>query len=206
MILAGFFAAALFLGMYVGDRLYFRMLSAEASRYGCRVGREESRLESTSLAQIRACFDGLGLLGLRHGVARLFADANRILLRPRYPTLWTFLWIWPLKTTIELRVEGDSIVLLSTKRTPWCSAILTGAWFLTLGLGTPVALISYAVEGGFANSGGVVIGAGILALGVVFLFAGLVTVVMAYRLENSRLRQVYDELRAVVEGTTMQRD
>ena len=81
MVLAGFFAAILFLGLLVGDRLYFRTLSAEASRYGCRVGRQEDRVDAADLAQIRACFDGLGVLALRHGVARLFLDANRILLR-----------------------------------------------------------------------------------------------------------------------------
>ncbi|HEX9153961.1 MAG TPA: hypothetical protein VF819_00275 [Nitrospira sp.] len=200
MVLAGFFAAILFLGLLVGDRLYFRTLSAEASRYGCRVGRQEDRVDAADLAQIRACFDGLGVLALRHGVARLFLDANRILLRPRYHTLWAFLWLWPMKATIDLRIEGDSIVLSFTKRIPWCSAILTGAWFLIVGLGTVVTLISYVVEGGLAKSGGVLIGAGILTLGLIFLFSGLVTVVMANRLENSRLTRVYEELREVIEG------
>ena len=118
MVLAGFFAAILFLGLLVGDRLYFPTLSAEASRYGCRVGRQEDRVDAADLAQIRACFDGLGVLALRHGVARLFLDANRILLRPRYHALWAFLWLWPMKATIDLRIEGDSIVLSFTKRIP----------------------------------------------------------------------------------------
>ena len=201
MILAGLFAAVLFIGLLIGDRVYFRTLSVEASRYGCRVGRGEDRLDSASLAQIHACFDRLGLLALRHGVARLFADANRILLRPRYPVLWALLWMWPMKATIDLRVEGGSIVLSSTKRIPWCSAILTGAWFFIVGLGTLATVISYVGEGGLARSGGVVIGAGIVTLGLIFFFSGLVTVVMAYRLENSRLTRVYEELRAVVEGS-----
>lgn len=196
MTLAGLFAGVLFLGIFIGDRLYFRTLSSEASHYGCRVGRAEDRLDFGSLTQMRACFDGLGLLALRYGVARLFADANRILLRPRYPRLWAFLWIWPMKATIDLRVEGDTLVLSSIKRIPWCSAILTAAWFLGVGLGTVVAIVSYVSEGGLNSSGGVVVGVGILTLGLLFLFSGLITVIMAYRLENSRLARVYEELRA----------
>jgi hypothetical protein len=200
MMLAGFFAAALFLGLLVGDRWYFRTLSAEASRYGCRVGREEARLDAISPAHIYARFDRLGLLALRYGVARLFADANRILLRPRYPLLWAFLWIWPMKATIDLRVEGESVVLSSTKRIPWCSAILTGCWFLIVGFGTLGALMSYAAEGGFATPGGMLTGAGILVLGSFVFFSGLVTVIMAYRTENSRLALVQRELHEVLAG------
>src|SRR5919112_6751043 len=110
-MLEGIFAAALFIGLLIGDRLYFRTLSAEASRYGCRVGREEARLHPASLAQIHASFDRLGLLALRHGVARSFGEVNRILVRPRYPLLWAFLWILPMKATIDLRVEGESVLL-----------------------------------------------------------------------------------------------
>lgn len=201
MMLAGFFAAALFLGLVIGDRLYFRTLSAEASRYGCRVGREEARLNSASVAHIHASFDRLGLLALRHGVARLFPDANRILVRPRYPLLWAFLWIWPMKATIDLRVEGESVLLSSTKRIPWCSAILTGSWFLLVGFGMVAALTSYVAEGGFASAGGWLIAAGILTLGVFFLFAGVVTVVMAYRMESSRLALVQHELREALSAT-----
>lgn len=199
MLLAGLFAAVLFMGILVGDRLYFRTLSAEASHYGCRVGRAEDRLDAASLTRIHACFDKLGLLALRHGVARLFADANRILLRPRYPTLWAFLWMWPMKATIDLRAEDNGVVLSSTKRIPWCSAILTGAWFLIVGIGTVATMVTYVIEGGLAGSEGILVGTGILTLGLLFLFSGLVTVLMALRLENSRLARVYEELRAVVQ-------
>jgi hypothetical protein len=194
MVLAGFFAVALFIGLLVGDRWYFRTLSLDASRYGCRVGREEARLPSGSLPHIHARFDRLGLLPLRHGAARLFSEANRILLRPRYPLLWAFLWIWPMKATIDLQTDGDSVRLSSTKRIPWCSAILTGLWFLLVGFGTLAALISYAAEGGFASPDGWLTAAGILALGIFFFFSGIVTVVMAYRMENSRLALVQREL------------
>lgn len=198
MILAGLFAAALFLGLFVGDRWYFRTLSAEASRYGCRVGREETRLDAATIARIHASFDRFGLLALRNGVARFFADANRILLRPRYPMLWAFLWIWPMKATIDLRVDGESLVLASTKRIPWCSAILTGCWFALVGLGTVAALVSYVAEGGSGSAGGWIVGVGILILGLFFFFSGLVTVVMAYRMENGRLAIVQRELEEVL--------
>ena len=200
MVLAGLFAGALFLGLLVGDRWYFRTLSAEASRYGCQVGRGAPRLEGISLTQIHARFDTLGLLPMRHGVARLFIETNRLLLRPRYPTLWAFLWIWPMKATIDLQADGEAVVLALTKRTPWASVILTGAWFLIVTVGTLGTIISYAMEGGLGSTGGVVMAGGILTLGLFFIFSGVVTVVMAYRMENSRLAVLQQELEDVLTG------
>ena len=86
------------------------------------------------------------------------------------------------------------------KRTPWASAILTGAWFLIVTVGTLATIISYAVEGGLASSSGVLMASGILTLGLFFLFSGLVTVVMAYRMENSRLAVLQQEFEEVVTG------
>lgn len=200
MMLAGLFAGALFLGLLVGDRWYFRTLSAEASRYGCRVGRGAARLDAISLTQVHACFDKLGLLTMRHGVVRLFIETNRLLLRPRYPTLWAFLWIWPMKATIDLQADGEAVVLVLTKRTPWASAILTGAWFIIVTVGTLATIISYVVEGGLASSSGVLMASGILTLGLFFIFSGLVTVVMAYRMENNRLAVLQQEFEDVVTG------
>ena len=200
MMLAGLFAGALFIGLLVGDHWYFRTLSAEASRYGCRVGRGAARLESITLTQISACFDQLGLLPMRHGVARLFIESQRLLLRPRYPTLWAFLWIWPMKATIDLQPDGKAVVLTMTKRIPWASAILTGSWFFIVTIGTLATIVSFVMEGGLANSGGVVMGGGILTLGLFFIFSGLVTVVMAYRMENNRLAALQQELVDVLEG------
>ena len=200
MMLAGLFAGALFLGLLVGDRWYFRTLSAEASRYGCKVGRGAARLDAISPTQIHTRFDKLGLLPMRHGVARLFIERNCVLLRPRYPTLWAFLWIWPMKATIDLQPDGEAVVLASTKRTPWASAILTGAWFLIVTVGTLATIVSYVVEGGLASSTGVLMAGGILTLGLFFIFSGLVTVVMAYRMENSRLARLQQEFEEVVTG------
>ena len=39
MIFAGFFAGALFLGLILGDWLYFMRLTPDASRYGCGIAR-----------------------------------------------------------------------------------------------------------------------------------------------------------------------
>jgi hypothetical protein len=65
------------------------------------------------------------------------------------------------------------------------------------------ALISLFVEGELAASGGVVLGIGIVGLGFVFLLSGAIIVVFAYRLENSRLMTVYQELREVLEGVRL---
>ena len=199
-MLAGFFAGALLLGLLIGDRLYFRTLSLEASRYGCRVGRGEYRLNAVTPSEIQQRFDGTGILALRHGVARVFADAQRILLRPRHPTLWAFLWVWPMKVTIDVRQDGQAVVLSSTRRIPWCSAILTGAWFAVVGIGTVATLVSYAVEGGLSSGGGVVMALGILTLGLFFLFSGVVTVIMAYRMENNRVARASQELFEALTG------
>ena len=150
--------------------------------------------------RIEARFDKLGLLPMRHGVARLFIESHRVLLRPRYPTLWAFLWIWPMKATIDLQADGEAVVLAMTKRTPWASAILTGAWFLIVTVGTLATIVSYAVEGGLGSSGGVVMAGGILTLGLFFIFSGLVTVVMAYRMENSRLAALQQEFQDTLTG------
>jgi hypothetical protein len=105
-----------------------------------------------------------------------------------------------MKTTIDLQADGEAVVLASTKRTPWASAILTGAWFLIVTLGTLATVISFVVEGGLANSGGVLMGGGILTLGLFFIFSGLVTVVMAYRMENNRLARLQQELFEIFNG------
>ena len=94
----------------------------------------------------------------------------------------------------------EAVVLAMTKRTPWASAILTGAWFLIVTVGTLATIVSYAVEGGLGSSGGVVMAGGILTLGLFFIFSGLVTVVMAYRMENSRLAALQKEFQDTLTG------
>jgi hypothetical protein len=47
---------------------------------------------------------------------------------------------------------------------------------------------------------GLLLGAGLTAGGALVLIIGLVTVILSYRLENSRLTKVYEELREALEG------
>src|SRR5512145_1535901 len=73
--------------------------------------------------------------------------------------------------------------------------------FSSWGGGTAAFMITYGVQGGFESLSGVLMGAGILGIGLLVLAFGAVTVVLSYRLENSRLAQVYEELKAVVDDT-----
>jgi hypothetical protein len=104
---------------------------------------------------------------------------------------------------IFLSPEGDALAVLCRKLTPWSSALLTGIWFVVVVVGMVGALISLFIEGQLAASGGVVLGIGIIGLGLVFLLSGAITVIFAYRLENSRLMTVYQELREVLEGAKL---
>jgi hypothetical protein len=67
-------------------------------------------------------------------------------------------------------------------------------------VGAVGALIALFLEGEMAALGGVVLALGIVGLGLIFLLSGAITVVFAYRLENTRLTTVYQELREVLEG------
>ena len=126
-------------------------------------------------------------LDLRGRVVRLGPAVDTILRAHDYPA--------PVA-----KLLGEAVVLAMTKRTPWASAILTGAWFLIVTVGTLATIISYVVEGGLASSSGVLMASGILTLGLFFIFSGLVTVVMAYRMENSRLAVLQQEFEDVVTG------
>ena len=204
MIFAGFFAGALFLGLILGDWLYFMRLTPDASRYGCGIARTQDRFTHTTLTQLAGRFDAGGFLTLPHGTARFYQDLNQIVIRQQYRLFALgFRTLWPLKGLIFLSPEGDALAVLCRKLTPWSSALLTGIWFVVVVVGTVGALISLFVEGQFAASGGVVLGIGIVGLGLVFLLSGAITVVFAYRLENSRLMRVYQELREVLEGARL---
>ena len=204
MIFAGFFAGALFLGLILGDWLYFMRLTPDASRYGCGIARTHDRFTHTTLTQLAGRFDAGGFLTLPHGTARFYQDLNQIVIRQQYRLFALgFRTLWPLKGLIFLSPEGDALAVLCRKLTPWSSALLTGIWFVVVVVGTVGALISLLVEGQFAASGGVVLGIGIVGLGLVFLLSGAITVVFAYRLENSRLMRVYQELREVLEGARL---
>ena len=204
MIFAGFFAGSLFLGLILGDWLYFMRLTPDASRYGCGIARTQDRFTHTTLTQLAGRFDASGFLTLPHGTARFYQELNQIVIRQQYRLFALgFRTLWPLKGLIFLSPEGDALAVLCRKLTPWSSALLTGIWFVVVVVGRVGALISLFVEGQFAASGGVVLGIGIVGLGLVFLLSGAITVVFAYRLENSRLMRVYQELREVLEGARL---
>jgi hypothetical protein len=199
MILAGVFAAVLCLGLILGDWLYFLRLTSDASRYGCAVARNQDRFGLQSLARVRERFDGNGVLSLPHGIARYDSDLHRISFRPQYHLFsMSFRTAWPLKGSIHLSHADQAVQALCIKRMPWSSAIVTLVWFLLVGVGTTGFMIMYAVQGGFSSLSGVLMGIGILGIGLLVLAFGVVTVVFSYRLENSRLMKVYEELRAVV--------
>jgi hypothetical protein len=207
MIFAGFFAGALCLGLILGDWFYFMRLTPDASRYGCGIARTHDRFTHTTMKQLADRFDAGGFLTLPHGTARLYQDLNQIVIRQRYRLFALgFRTLWPLKGLISLVPEGDALAVLCRKLTPWSSALLTGIWFAVVVVGTVGAVISLFIEGEMAAPGGVVLALGIVGLGVVFLLSGAITVVFAYRLENSRLMTVYQELREVLEGARLPAD
>jgi hypothetical protein len=204
MILAGFFAGALCLGLILGDWFYFVRLTPDASRYGCVIARMHDRFMHTTMTQLADRFDAGGVLTLPHGTARLYQDLNQIVIRQKYRLFaMGFRTLWPLKGLISLSPEGDALAVLCRKLTPWSSALLTGLWFVIVVVGTVGALISLFVEGELAALGGMVLALGIVGLGLVFLLSGAITVVFAYRLENARLTMVYQELREVLERARM---
>jgi hypothetical protein len=205
MILAGFFAGAMCLGLILGDWLYFVRLTPDAGRYGCGVARAHDRFTHTTMTQLADRFDAGGILTLPHGTARLYRDVNQIVIRQKYRLFaMGFRTLWPLKGLISLSPEGDALAVLCRKLTPWSSALLTGLWFAVVAVGTVGAVISLFIEGEMTAPGGAVLAFGIIGLGAVFLLSGAITVVFAYRLENARLMMVYQELREAIEGAGLQ--
>ena len=204
MIFAGFFAGALCLGLILGDWFYFMRLTPDASRYGCGIARTYDRFTQTTMKQLASRFDAGGFLTLPHGTARFYQDMNQIVIRQKYRLFARgFRTLWPLKGLISLSPEGDALAVLCRKLTPWSSALLTGIWFAVVVVGMVGALISLFIEGEMEAIGGVVLAVGVVGLGLVFLLSGTITVVFAYRLENSRLMTVYQELREVLEGARL---
>ena len=200
MLLAGVFATFLFLGLILGDWLYFIRLSPEAARYGCTIARRHDHLPHLDRIGLIRRFDATGALSLPHGIARLFAETNLIGLRPQYRLFaMGFRTAWPIKGSIQLAAGPAHLELVCTKRIPWSSALLTVLWFLLVAGGTLAFLASYAAQGGLSSLTGVVLGVGITALGLMVLAFGVLVVVLAYRLENGRLTMVYDELREALE-------
>ncbi len=198
MVLAGAFAIVLFIGLIIGDWVYFARLSPDASRYGYGIGQVQDQFLSLGIQKFVRRFDENGFLALPHGVARVFPEANRLVIRPTYRLFsMGFRTAWPLKGSIEWASDVDGLTFVCTKRVPWSSSILTFLWFSLVGVGTFGFLVAYLMEGGFESLGGLLLGVGVTAVGLIVVAFGLLTVTVAYRMENTRLMQVYTELRTV---------
>lgn len=198
MILAGAFAIVLFLGLIVGDWMYFARLSADASRYGYGIGQLQDEFAALTVPKLTRLFDAKGFLALPHGVARVFPEANRMVIRPTHRLFsMRFRTAWPLKGSIEWAPDAEGLRMVCTKRVPWSSSILTFLWFSLVGFGTLGFLVTYVREGGLESLGSVLLGIGVTGVGLIVVAFGLLTITVAYRIENTRLMQVYTELRAV---------
>jgi hypothetical protein len=200
MLLAGLFASVLFLGLILGDWFYFVRLTPDAIRYGCSVARSREQWPWSNPTALRERFTADGVLMLPHGVARFYPDLAQIAIRPQYRLFsMSFRTAWPMKGLIHLSPGDHTTGVLCVKRIPWSSALITLAWFGVVSIGSLTFVITYGMEGGFASLRGVLLCTGIIAIAVLILASGIVTVMFSYRLENSRLTKVYDELRAALE-------
>lgn len=196
MILAGLFASALCIGLIVGDWFYFIRLTPDAVRYGCRVAKRPDQWPDTALDTVQERFTANGLLMLPHGVAWFYPDSSQIAIRPQYRLFSRrFRTAWPVKGLIHLDPHDQALGTLCVKRIPWSSALITVLWFALVSIGSLTFVVQYALEGGFASLGGALVGLGILGLAGLVLAFGLVTLALSYRLEDTRLMTVYDELR-----------
>jgi len=199
MTLAGLFAGVLFIGLILGDWLYFVRFTPDAIRYGCNVARTRDQWAPTTLTNLQNRFNADGVLMLPHGVARFYPELSQIAIRPQYRLFAIgFRTAWPVKGLIHLSADDHAIGALCIKRIPWSSALITLLWFALVSVGLVMFVFSYMKDGGFASLQGVILGVGLVAGAMAVMAIGVVTVIISYRLENSRLTKVYEELRDVV--------
>jgi hypothetical protein len=200
MILAGLFAGFLCIGLIVGDWMYFIRLTPDAIRYGCRVANNPDRWPGAALPTLGDRFTPEGVLMLPHGVAWFYPQLSQIAIRPQYRLFSKrFRTAWPVKGLIHLSPHDQTLNTLCVKRMPWSSVLMTLLWFALVLIGSLTFVVQYAMDGGFASLGGTLTGVGVIALAALVLAFGLVTVALAYRLEDSRLMKVYDELREAMQ-------
>jgi hypothetical protein len=143
-------------------------------------------------------------LQLGHGLARLSSEERRIVLRPQYHLFTVRVrTAWPMKATIQLQPAESGTHVEGIKRIPWSSALLTLVWLMTVAVGTVGFIIAFLMNEGFTSFGGMLLGVGVTALGLIVLVFGLVILALAYRLENQRLTETYDELRQMLLRTSL---
>lgn len=195
MMFAGIIAILLFFGLIIGDWFQFTTLKSWACRYGCPLAHRRKALDSHSAHPISHAFHKSDALPLPHGIARWIEDRQVIVIRPYYQLFsLSFRTAWPLKGTIDVSSDGSQLLLHLSKRIPWSSAILTLVWLLFVIGGILTFVVLFILDGGMSTIGGVFWVVGITALGLLVLAGGLILLSFAYRLEDSRLMQVHQEL------------
>ena len=195
MLLPGILAIVLALALIIGDWFQFTTLKPWACRYGCPLARRKNLLPKPKDSFPRL-FKTNSTIPLPHGVARWVADQQAIVIRPYYKMFsLRFRTAWPLKGTIDYDFQDGKLEIQLSKRIPWSSAILTSIWLLFVIGGTLGFVAMYAMDGGFGTVGGIFWAVGMIALGLLVLAGGIILLAFSYRLEDSRLMQVYDELR-----------
>ncbi len=97
--------------------------------------------------------------------------------------------------SIKIAHDGDTARLSWVKRVPWSSAIITLVWFAVVVVGTVSFAIRFMIDGGLSTLSGILMAGGIAGIGLLVLAFGLVTVSLAYRLEEYYLLRAYQELR-----------
>ncbi len=199
MVLAGIFGFFLFVLLIVVDWYQFTKLHPLSAQYGCGIARRTSPLPNHDLSAIQQRFNEQGFLLLPHGAAHWVDEQQLITIRPYYH-LFTmrFRTAWPLKGSIAIHSSQAALELQLTKRIPWSSAIITMVWLGLVVFGTCTFLIMFGLDGGFQSAGGTLMALGIGGLGVLVFGFGLIMISLAYRLEDSRLMQVYQELQEVL--------
>lgn len=198
MLLAGIFGGILFVLLIIGDWYQFTSLRPFAAQYGFGIARRRDRLDTLSRQSLLNQFGRHGAIVLPHGIARWFGAQEVISLRPSYQLFsMRFRTAWPLKGTITVQSAGAGVELYLTKRVPWSSGLLTLIWIGLVAIGTLVFLVTFGVDGGFNSASGWALALGIAGLGALVLLFGLILISLAYRLEDSRLMQVYQELQDV---------
>lgn len=204
MMFAGIIAILLFLGLIIGDWFQFTTLKSWACRYGCPLAHRRKALDSHPAHPISHAFHKSDALPLPHGIARWIEDRQVIVIRPYYQLFsLSFRTAWPLKGTIDVSSDGSQFLLHLSKRIPWSSAILTLLWLFFVIGGILTFVVLFILDGGMSTIGGVFWVVGITALGLLVLAGGLILLSFAYRLEDSRLMQVYQELLEALTAATL---
>ncbi|MCS6896618.1 MAG: hypothetical protein NZM29_01480, partial [Nitrospira sp.] len=163
MVIAGLFASLLFVGLILGDWVYFVRLTPDAIRYGCSIARSRDQWP-VSASTLRDRFDADGLLRLPHGIARFYPDLSVIAIRPQYRLFsMGFRTAWPVKGLVHLSSGEHSLTALCVKRIPWSSALITLLWFGVIVIGSVVFVVLYARDGGFSSLQGTFLGIGLVA-------------------------------------------